>query len=530
MPTPKLSTVTQPISAITQEINSGAIKVPAFQRGFVWTQEQIIALLDSIYNNYPIGSVLLWETDERLDATRNVGGFLIPETKEKNQVKYILDGQQRLSTIYALFNAEKKQDSSDDKYKMDVGLFDIYFDLDQCKFISEEEIDESAINLLKAGSLLDFNSLMAEMAKLVANNENNNKALDLYARFIGYQIPIVTISERQKEEVGIIFERINNSNTDLNTLDLMVAWTWSTDFHLREAIDELLEELSKKDFDDVPHKVILQTISAIIQKDVKTKKILILDPGEVRGRFSSFVESMERACDFLSTELSVSREFLPHVQQLVSLSYFFSLVTSPNGEQSEVLKKWFWKTSFSKRYSAQTDDKINNDLAFFDKVSKGDYSGLEDYSYSIDIDSLIQQKLKKDHPFVRSYLLLLAQKQPLNLVNGNKVDLREPLSKYNRKEYHHIFPQAFLKAKSIDNDVINSMCNFCFLPSTNNKTISARAPSDYFFNLIPPNKVNQILKSNLMPTDMNIYQRDDFENFLKQRAQEILSYLDELLK
>ena len=79
MSNPKLSTVTQPISAITQEINGGAIKVPAFQRGFVWTQEQIIALLDSIYNNYPIGSVLLWETEERLDATRNVGGFLIPE-------------------------------------------------------------------------------------------------------------------------------------------------------------------------------------------------------------------------------------------------------------------------------------------------------------------------------------------------------------------------------------------------------------------------------------------------------------------
>lgn len=530
MSTPKLSTVTQPISAITQEINSGAIKVPAFQRGFVWTQEQIIALLDSIYNNFPIGSVLLWETEERLDATRNVGGFLIPETKEKSQVKYILDGQQRLSTVYALFNAEKKQDFSDDKYKMDIGLFDIYFDLDQCKFLSEQEIKGPAVNLLKAGSLLDFNSLMGETVKLNLSDKLKNRALDLYARFIGYQIPIVTISERQKDEVGIIFERINNSNTDLNTLDLMVAWTWSTDFHLREAIDELLEELSKKDFDDVPHKVILQTISAIIQKDVKTKQILKLDPKEVREKFSEFVESMERACDFLSTDLSVTREFLPHAQQLVSLSYFFSLVTSPNGEQSEVLKKWFWKTAFSKRYSAQTDDKINDDLVFFDKVSTNDFSGLDNYTYSIDINSLKQQKLKKDHPFVRSFLLLLAHKQPLDLVNGNKVDIREPLSKYNRKEYHHIFPQAFLKAQNKDTEIINSICNFCFLPSVNNKKVSDGAPSDYFFNLIPKNKTDQILKSNLMPMEMDIYHKDDFERFLEARAKEILKYLDKLLK
>lgn len=530
MSNPKLSTVTQPISAITQEINSGDIKIPAFQRGFVWTQEQIIALLDSIYNNYPIGSVLLWETEERLDATRNIGGFLIPDTKAKNQVKYILDGQQRLSTIYALFNAEKKQDLSSDKYKIDIELFDIYFDLIRCKFISEQEIKDSTGRFIKAGSLLDFNSLMAEITKLTLSDDEKNGALDLYKRFIGYQIPIVNISERQKEEVGIIFERINNSNTDLNTLDLMVAWTWNTDFHLREAIDDLQEELSKKDFDDIPHKVILQTISAIIQKDVKTKQILTLNPQEVRDNFSNFVESMERACDFLYTELNVSREFLPHVQQLVSLSYFFSLVTSPSGEQSETLKKWFWETSFSKRYSAQTDDKINNDLAFFEEVSKNDFSGLADYKYSIDVNSLMQQKLKKDHPFVRSYLLLLAHKQPLDLVNGNKVDLREPLSKYNRKEYHHIFPQAFLRLKKKEPDAINSICNFCFLPSANNKKVSNRAPSDYFFNLIPTNKINQILESNLMPTDMSIYQQDNFELFLEMRAQEILTYLGKQLK
>src|SRR4030042_3595526 len=91
------------IDKLLNRIEEGDIKIPAFQRGFVWNQEQVIDLLDSIYNDYPIGSILLWNSLERLKSTRNIAGFEIPEREPQYPVNYVLDGQQRLSAIFAVF-------------------------------------------------------------------------------------------------------------------------------------------------------------------------------------------------------------------------------------------------------------------------------------------------------------------------------------------------------------------------------------------------------------------------------------------
>ena len=124
------------IDKLITRIEDGDIKIPAFQRGFVWTQEQIVALLDSIYHDYPIGSILLWNSKERLKSIRNVAGILLPERAPDYPINYVLDGQQRLSTIYGVFCKDKTIDPNSSQYNVDAGLFDIYFDL----------IDESVRN------------------------------------------------------------------------------------------------------------------------------------------------------------------------------------------------------------------------------------------------------------------------------------------------------------------------------------------------------------------------------------------------
>ena len=107
------------IQKIMQKIESGEIKVPAFQRGFVWKQDQVIDILDSIYKDYPVGSILLWNSQERLRSTRNIGGFLIPETEPEYPVNYVLDGQQRLSSIYAVFCKKREQAPDNKQYNLD---------------------------------------------------------------------------------------------------------------------------------------------------------------------------------------------------------------------------------------------------------------------------------------------------------------------------------------------------------------------------------------------------------------------------
>jgi len=81
------------IERLLTNMEEGEIKLPAFQRGFVWKQSQVLDLLDSIANDYPIGTILLWNSYEKLRSTRNIGGFLIPERDSKLPVQYVLDGQ-----------------------------------------------------------------------------------------------------------------------------------------------------------------------------------------------------------------------------------------------------------------------------------------------------------------------------------------------------------------------------------------------------------------------------------------------------
>lgn len=516
------------IDKLINRIEEGDIKIPAFQRAFVWDQEQIINLLDSIYKDYPIGSILLWNSIERLKTSRNIGGFSIPDRDPQYPLNYVLDGQQRLTVIYAVFCKDRHEAPHDSQYDIDPSIFDIYFDLDDGIFLAKDElITENAT--LKMSSLFDINKFYGEQDKL--DDERKKSARELQSKFQNYEVPIVTTNKRTKEEVGTIFERINNTGTNLTTLDLMIAWTWSEDFHLREEIDDILEALDKKGFGDTPEKIILQCLSGISNKTTRTKDILSLNPDGVRNSIDKLKESLEKVVDYLSTELNViSRDFLPHSHQIVPLTFFFSSVNTLSQEQSKVLKQWFWKTSFSKRYSGSTDKKMNDDISFFEKViDNNDYSNINKYSYTIDENILINQKFSKSSPFTRSFLLLLAQKEPLNLVNGNKIDLGTALSKYNLKEYHHIFPRDYLKKKGIDSIRINSLCNFCFLPSDSNKIISKKAPSDYMFNILPQSEYLNILNSNLMPVKKEIYSKEQYDEFLKQRAQLILQFLDSIL-
>ena len=97
----RLSTETPFFRDLITEIQRGNIKIPQFQRKFVWKEEQAFRLLDSIKNNYPIGSLLIWRTNEKLSVERNIGNFKLPATDDMTPTDYVLDGQQRITVIYS---------------------------------------------------------------------------------------------------------------------------------------------------------------------------------------------------------------------------------------------------------------------------------------------------------------------------------------------------------------------------------------------------------------------------------------------
>ena len=88
---------------LISEIQKGQIKIPKFQRDFVWSIEKTSKLLDSILKGYPIGTFILWETNERLNDIKNIGNLDLPPIPDDIKVQYVLDGQQRITSLYAAF-------------------------------------------------------------------------------------------------------------------------------------------------------------------------------------------------------------------------------------------------------------------------------------------------------------------------------------------------------------------------------------------------------------------------------------------
>ena len=376
-------------------------------------------------------------------------------------------------------------------------------------------------------ALFNTSDFFAEMHKL--SSADTKKAEFLHSQFSNYEIPIITTTKQEKEQVGRIFERINNTAAELTLLDLMVAWTWGDDFHLQEEIKDIQETLDSKGFEKTGDKIILQCIAAIIRRSSKTKDIMSLEPNAVRTTMPKVRISIEKAIDFLATEFGISsKDFLPHSHQIVPLAFFFSIVEVPSTEQSNVLRQWFWRTGFSKRYAGSTDTKMNDDIEFFAEVAADNYEGISRYDNKIDENTLINQNFSITNPYARAFLLLLAHNKPLNLINGNAIDLGQALSRYNLKEYHHVFPRAFLKSQGVEAEKINSVCNFCFLSSASNKSISNKAPSDYMFNVVPQNEYKKITKSNLLPIKKQIYQNDSYDIFIKARAKLVKKLYDKL--
>ena len=136
------------IEELVIKVKTGDIKLPKFQRPFVWTKKDILNLLDSIYKSYPIGSILLWLTKEKLASERRIGDFEIEDRREEYPTNYLLDGQQRLSTLCgALFwNGDNPK-----------SIWNIAFDLDKEKFVHPDGIDKSEyFPLNKLINTIDF--------------------------------------------------------------------------------------------------------------------------------------------------------------------------------------------------------------------------------------------------------------------------------------------------------------------------------------------------------------------------------------
>ncbi|MCP4111813.1 MAG: DUF262 domain-containing protein [Desulfobacteraceae bacterium] len=364
-----------------EDIENGLIQIPAFQRDFIWKTSDKLELFDSIKKGYPIGSILFWKPEKELFGKGiKIGPYSI--SKQNKDSYYILDGFQRLSTLFGcLVNPDKTKLTIDqEEWKKN---FKICYDLSTEEFFIPRA-NQTELTQIPVYHLIDTRASF-EFQREISKANLEEEEIELYiTRFsnlgtslIDYVLPSIDINGGEIEEAVEIFSRVNSKGADISPDWMVSALAYSKDkgFRLGTIIDNLLEELKIYNFNKIKRDVILNCITNSFGKvffDQSNRIEELIKRSDFIPVTLKAVESIKKAVKFLFEKLSViDAKLLPYNNQLIFITDFFNTLAKPSERQLEQLKQWFWITTYSNYFTIYSLSKQRKAYDKFQEFLKG---------------------------------------------------------------------------------------------------------------------------------------------------------------
>lgn len=468
---------------LISDIQKGIIKIPKFQRDFVWSIDKTAQLLDSILKGYPIGTFILWQTDERMNDVKNIGNQEIPDAPDGAKVQYVLDGQQRITSLYAAYLGAEIRKPGEKKV---TDYSEIYVDLgkdaddDEGQIIVAEKPEGDWISL---NDVLNFMENFEQIQERYP--EHRSKIHSYSMAFNTYDFSTVLLRKEDIDSAIEVFTRINTGGQTLTLFEIMSAKTYDEgqDFDMQDKWSNFIKKLAEKKYEGVSSSIILSLLSLILSKtkECKRKTILKLDKQDIVATWDDAISALEHSIDYFRTSygIPVSR-LLPYDALLVPFAYFFyQHQDKPNANQRRYLEEFFWRVSLSYRYSSSTESSLAQDIKRIDFILRNERPKYDDMKVTYSAEDLINTDFRAGNSYCKAILCLLAYQDPKDFQDNRKVILDNSWLKVaNSKNYHHFFPKAYLRKEKIDN--ANSLMNITFVSDgLNKRKIGASAPSAY---------------------------------------------------
>ncbi len=515
--------------ALFLEIDSGQIKLPMFQREFVWEKDQSAKLIDSILEGFPIGTFIFWKTREELRSYREVGNHTLPETPKGDYAQYILDGQQRITSLYAIRKGIRiSKDAKEIDYR------DIFVCLDH-----DSENDEQIVvtDRLEGKRYLSVHRLLTSQVTDLLDefpDRETLKKIEMYKnKLTNYDFSTITIKDYPIEVACEVFSRINTGGKALTVFEIMVAKTYdeakkfdlAEQFELlRDGSDDEKECLTAAKFETLPESVIMQCVAAIILKAVRSRDILKIRRDVFIENWESMRDALFMTIDFVRSELRVPVSHLvPYPALVIPLTYFFHKTRNkkPTNEQVRLLEQFFYWVGLNERYSSSTESKIAEDFNKMDSIIKGQTPNYQKTELKITAAAIAETWFAAGNAYCKAILCLLAYQQPKSFDTGGLVILdNSNLKIASSRNYHHFFPKAYL-AKASPDDEPNLIANITLIDGYSNKhRIGKKAPSKYIKEFSKDNKtISTALKTHLVDDidDFGV-SSDDYASFIDRRS------------
>ena len=412
---------------LLERVAAGKIRVPRFQRAFVWGQADLSVLLDSVLRGFPIGSILVWDTEKTIESASRIGPVGI-SPRAGGSVGYLLDGQQRVSTLAGTLLLTDDMDPIVDQID-----WRLYYDLDKPAvdkpgFVDGRKLAEGpGPRYFPVRSLLSTAGFFTACRRIQRQVDDEhrtrrwlNEADRLSSAFRNYQLPLIHIREADLESAVTVFARLNRTGRKMAADELVSALTYQErEFHLAGMLDGFKAELKKMGFGNLDRVFLLRAVLAALELDIYAKDWadLMVKP-EVRGRlpegFQAATQGIRLALKMLRGFGVTSDRLLPYGLQLVLLGEFHRICPRPATETVERLKRWFWVTSFTGWFGGVNTAQAKRALEEIRALAKGKSETFN----VVDLDMPAQpfpDRFDARSARVRAFLLYLASLRPRSL-------------------------------------------------------------------------------------------------------------------
>lgn len=505
------------INTILSQIDIGSYALPVFQRGYVWNRDQVRRLMYSLYRGYPVGELLVWNTQTDTSIAKGDG----PLTA--GNVNLILDGQQRITSLYGLFRGNPPK-----FFEGNAAAFTgLYFNVEDEVFefympakMSGNKAWVSVTEVFKSG---DGPFLQEKLSKNPEDAQfwisNVSKINQLYG--IGKRdIHVETVSGEDKtiDVVVEIFNSVNSGGTKLSKGDLALAKICGQWPDGRDEFRSILQKYRKAGY-IFTMDWLLRCLTVYITGQPYFGPLSFVSIDVIKKSLKETDDQIGVCLDQIASRLGLDHDrVLGGVFAIATMIGYLRLKGKEKMTEAEWCKLMYWYVhSFLwGRYAGSTESALAQDLNIL--TTGGGIEGLLSLLKQHRGDLMIRPTdFWGWSTGARFYPLLYLLTRTNNARDwGTGVQLNNSLlGKNSSLDVHHIFPKDVLYKAGKSKAIVNSLANYAFLTKGTNIEISNRKPEDYMPEYVA--KHQGAVESHCIPIDPDLWKVENYEKFLEKR-------------
>lgn len=505
------------LGIILNQVDTGTILLPEFQRGYVWNRDQVRGLMRSLYQGHPVGSFLIWETEAGTTSTRG-------SSRAGGVAHLLLDGQQRITSLYGVIRGKAPS-----FFEGDASTFlNLRFNVENESFefyapakMSDDPLWIDVSELFTKGLEKQFQKLEQKPEIMIKFGTYVGRVARLYGLLDrDFHSETITGTEKTVDIVVDIFNRVNSGGTKLSKGDLALAKICAEWGEARAEMRKELENWASAGF-SFSLDWLLRNVNAVTTGRAQFSALEDVSDKEFRRTLRASVKYIGNFLDQVGGRLGLDhdrvlmgRYAVPVVSRLLHLQGG----QFADAAQTDRILFWYIHSGLWGRFAGSTETILAQD---FDTVEQSGVDGLiralERWrGGNLAIDAQDFEGSGRGSRFYPLLYLLTRVSGARDFGSGLPLKA-QMLGHLTSLQIHHVFPKALLYKHDYLRDEVNAVANFCFLTQQTNLTIGKRAPEEYFAEFESKNP--GILESQWIPADPDLWRVEHYRDFLAARRE-----------